>query len=104
MFQTYELLNPKQAPMQPGIVCKLCKRTSFHPMDVEQKYCGNCHIFHEQFAQFMRNERMFQEIVSLLEKCRRECPSTAHAQAFAASVRIICEDVIETPDKVIAEL
>lgn len=28
---------------QPSITCPRCGRTSFHPEDVKQKYCGYCH-------------------------------------------------------------
>jgi uncharacterized OB-fold protein len=31
-----------------GITCLTCGRTSFNPTDVEQKYCGHCHVFHEE--------------------------------------------------------
>ena len=27
----------------PSITCPVCKRTSYHPMDVEMGWCGNCH-------------------------------------------------------------
>ena len=30
-----------------GIQCLLCGLTSWHPMDVQEHYCGRCHIFHE---------------------------------------------------------
>jgi hypothetical protein len=29
-----------------GITCLDCLMTSWHPMDVKRKYCGNCHKFH----------------------------------------------------------
>ena len=29
-----------------GITCLVCGRTSWHPLDVVNKYCGNCHAFH----------------------------------------------------------
>ena len=31
----------------PYIHCLLCRRTSFKPSDIERKYCGYCHHFHE---------------------------------------------------------
>jgi uncharacterized membrane protein len=31
-----------------AIQCLICRRVSFHPMDVEHKYCGYCHIFHQR--------------------------------------------------------
>lgn len=32
---------------EPGIKHLACGRTSFHPKDVEHRYCGNCHEFLE---------------------------------------------------------
>jgi ribosomal protein L37E len=31
----------------PYIRCKRCGLTSYYPTDVLLKYCGHCHIFHE---------------------------------------------------------
>lgn len=28
------------------IECGECGRRSYHPMDVEYRYCGNCKVFH----------------------------------------------------------
>jgi hypothetical protein len=30
-----------------GILCMTCGRASWHLEDVRQRYCGNCHVFHE---------------------------------------------------------
>lgn len=30
-----------------SIQCLGCGFTSYHPMDVKEKYCGHCHVFHE---------------------------------------------------------
>lgn len=30
-----------------SITCLECNMTSYHPKDVEYKYCGNCHEFHK---------------------------------------------------------
>lgn len=30
-----------------GIECLRCGMTSYHPTDVQERYCGNCHVFHE---------------------------------------------------------
>jgi hypothetical protein len=30
-----------------GIRCHTCARVSFHPRDVQERYCGGCHVFHE---------------------------------------------------------
>lgn len=31
---------------EAGIFCKVCGRVSWHPKDVEHRYCGNCNKFH----------------------------------------------------------
>ena len=28
-----------------SITCPICRMTSYHPRDVEYRYCGNCHAF-----------------------------------------------------------
>jgi len=33
--------------MTRSITCPRCGRTSFNPNDIEQRYCGNCHRFHD---------------------------------------------------------
>lgn len=30
----------------PTITCPRCGRTSAHPKDISERYCGNCHMFH----------------------------------------------------------
>lgn len=37
-----------QPQAAPSIVCKTCKLESWNTNDVEQRYCGNCHVFHEE--------------------------------------------------------
>ncbi len=34
----------------PTITCLRCDMTSWHPKDVENLYCGNCHEFHKLSA------------------------------------------------------
>jgi ribosomal protein L37E len=31
-----------------SITCVNCGRTSYHPQDIQQKYCGKCNTFHEK--------------------------------------------------------
>lgn len=31
----------------PSIQCPQCKMISYHPDDIDNKYCGNCKEFHE---------------------------------------------------------
>jgi len=33
---------------QPYIVCPKCGMVSHNPNDVRERYCGNCHAFHDQ--------------------------------------------------------
>jgi hypothetical protein len=35
------------AALPPGIVCPHCKLISYKAEDVANRYCGNCHVFHE---------------------------------------------------------
>jgi len=30
-----------------AIRCQTCQRVSFHPKDIHERYCGQCHVFHE---------------------------------------------------------
>lgn len=35
---------------RPRITCPRCARTSHHPDDVTNRYCGACHQYHDQMA------------------------------------------------------
>ncbi len=35
-----------------SITCPFCKMTSYNPNDIEQRYCGNCHAFHDDISTF----------------------------------------------------
>ena len=32
----------------PSIECNTCHMRSYHPIDIEKKFCGNCAKFHEK--------------------------------------------------------
>ncbi|MBF6299030.1 hypothetical protein IU459_15975 [Nocardia amamiensis] len=34
----------------PSITCPACGSVSYHPADIEQRYCGRCHMFHSQLG------------------------------------------------------
>jgi hypothetical protein len=36
--------------VNPSITCPVCGRTSYNPNDVVQRYCGNCHQFHDNMS------------------------------------------------------
>jgi len=40
-----------------AIKCLTCNLTSYHPEDVTQRYCGKCHVFHEDVTQVDPKER-----------------------------------------------
>lgn len=42
VHKTYAIVADGKA-----IKCLTCGRTSWHPEDVKNKYCGNCREFHE---------------------------------------------------------
>jgi len=35
---------------RPSITCPNCGRTSYHPEDVRLRYCGHCHVYHNEFG------------------------------------------------------
>lgn len=41
--KTYEIIRKGDTL---AIKCLICNMTSYHPVDVEKKYCANCKIFH----------------------------------------------------------
>jgi hypothetical protein len=45
----YTLVEDGQA-----IKCHTCGLTSWHPEDVRHRFCGKCHVFHEDEAMFER--------------------------------------------------
>lgn len=34
-------------PAPPSITCPKCGKTSYNMNDIDQRYCGACHAFHE---------------------------------------------------------
>lgn len=48
---TYEIVHGEFACRRTtGIKCLVCKRTSWNPNDVKNKYCGGCHRYHDDLA------------------------------------------------------
>jgi hypothetical protein len=44
---TYEVFATARGE---SIRCLLCRRISGHPQDVAFRYCGACHVFHDDLA------------------------------------------------------
>ena len=43
---SYELIETPDAVGGWAIKCRRCGLTSYHPKDVEHRFCANCNIFH----------------------------------------------------------
>jgi hypothetical protein len=44
----YHLVTVEEAArLVLGIRCLACQRVSFCPTDISERYCGHCHVFHE---------------------------------------------------------
>jgi hypothetical protein len=66
MSDRYELVEnapPENAPPgrfwvppRTGIRCLTCKNVSWNPTDVAQRYCGYCHVFHDDAAALVRDK------------------------------------------------
>jgi hypothetical protein len=46
----------EKSDSQPTITCPKCGMVSGHPEDISQKYCGNCHQFHDQMELFNESD------------------------------------------------
>lgn len=51
-MKTFELVTKNN---QEGIKCLLCGLTSFYPHDIKNKFCGSCHLFHEDQGSYITN-------------------------------------------------
>lgn len=40
--------QPEPLAEEPSFTCPRCQRTSYHPEDIRQGYCGNCHDWTQQ--------------------------------------------------------
>jgi len=40
-----------------SILCHICGSTSFHPRDVAEKYCGQCHVFHDHLIDDLKEQK-----------------------------------------------
>jgi len=39
--------KPDETPPPPSIKCPRCGMISFHPKDIEERYCAACHLWHD---------------------------------------------------------
>ena len=60
---------------QPYIVCPKCGMVSHHPMDVKERYCGNCHAFHDDLMRTQTRLRVGKDPKAVIEEfCRMARP------------------------------
>lgn len=45
------LATPYGLDDEPHIKCLKCGLTSYHPKDIEERFCGKCHAWHDQNAE-----------------------------------------------------
>lgn len=66
-----------------AITCHRCGLTSHHPMDVNQRYCGNCKLFHTDAA--AANTNLLLENAELRRRldAARHAGDMAHARMAA---------------------
>jgi len=43
-----------------SFTCLYCGKTSFNPHDYRERYCGNCHVFHEDHIHGGENQSLWQ--------------------------------------------
>ncbi len=52
---TYRLvITESGALVYPGIQCLICGKISYNKNDIEQRYCGHCHRFHDRIPESPR--------------------------------------------------
>ncbi len=59
-IKTYEIVASPDG-RQAGIKCLDCNMTSWNYNDVREKYCGNCHEFHDIKAKKKMYPHLFRE-------------------------------------------
>ncbi len=52
---TYRLVTTESGAMiYPGIQCLICGKISYNKHDIDQRYCGHCHRFHDPIPESPR--------------------------------------------------
>ena len=54
--RTYQIILNDEGKAH-AIKCHTCGLTSYHPKDVSHRYCGKCHIFHDDLRQYAKMPR-----------------------------------------------
>ena len=54
-----------------SIKCLNCGMTSYNPIDVRDKYCGNCHVFLEDNELMKNLDPHFDKAIPTEQDCKR---------------------------------
>lgn len=80
---------------EPSICCPRCRMVSFNLNDMERRYCGNCHEFHEGLrTNEMDPDATLRELRSIADRVLR------HNDHSDASV--IAQDATSLAERVVA--
>lgn len=66
--QTYVIITDRTGCPE-AIRCLHCKMTSHHPKDVAYRYCGHCHVFHEDIPIDLRESFITEPLSRWRAKC-----------------------------------
>ena len=53
---TYKIILDEQGDAH-AIKCLTCGMTSYNMNDVRKRYCGKCHVFHDDLRKYMKIPR-----------------------------------------------
>lgn len=53
MKLTYRINTDTEGKAE-SITCLQCGMTSYHPKDIEHRYCGHCHVFHDDLRRLAK--------------------------------------------------
>jgi hypothetical protein len=70
--------------MSDSITCPQCGRTSYHPEDVRQRYCGSCHQFHSDMERGSKL-RTYKPGIHQCPHCGKLNDCAAHARGPGGS-------------------
>ena len=71
--------------MSDSITCPICKRTSYHPGDIEHQWCANCNMY-------------IGEVIALVEKVTAEALAAGDPRPVRVFVCQGCATVVVTQD------
>jgi hypothetical protein len=97
-FATYELVQNRIGEARTGIVCKLCDNTSFNEMDVRERYCNHCHLFHHDYMKYIATLPEWRIIWAAIETAadQQNTQSGIHCERFLQALRAVINTALDT--------